>query len=158
MRRQGFPFSDYHPPLTFEYLYQEQAYLGTAVFWRERRKEPTSQATIETIRSIRPFIIFALSDLVARHKFDNPVDNVFNSALNEMIDDAGLTSQEQRIAILQLMGQSYKEIADTLNVSLDTVKKHFKQIHRKTGTRGQAELFAKYFTSRLRSSFEEEGE
>ena len=35
------------------------------------------------------------------------------------------------------------------SVTVDTVKKHFKQIHKKTGTRGQAELFAKYFTANL---------
>lgn len=155
MRRQGFPFDEYQKPVTFEYYYQGQ-YLGTIIFWREIRKAPISQATIETIAELRPFIIFALSDLVARHRFDNPVDRVFNSALSEMITDAGLTSQEQRIVVLQLLGHSYKEMADMINVSLDTIKKHFKQIHRKTGTRGQAELFAKYFTSRLRSSFEEQ--
>jgi transposase len=156
MRRQGFPFNEYRPPVTFEYYYQGNAYLGTIIFWREVKKMLISQETVETMKGIEPFLIFALSDLVIRHKADNPVDGVFNSALNEMIADAGLSSQEQRIVILQLMGQSYKEIADTLNVSLDTVKKHFKQIHRKTGTRGQAELFAKYFTSRLRSAPQEE--
>jgi DNA-binding CsgD family transcriptional regulator len=40
-------------------------------------------------------------------------------------------------------------MADVMSVTVDTVKKHFKAIHRKTGTRGQAELFAKYFTANL---------
>lgn len=148
-KRQGFPFDDHHVPHCFDYYYSGNAYLGTIFLWREVQKAPISEKTLETLRTLEPFIIFALSDLVARHQSEKPIDRVFNTALENLVDEAQLTPQEQRIVVLQLMGHAYKEMADILNVSIDTVKKHFKQIHRKTGTRGQAELFAKYFTSRL---------
>jgi len=147
-RRQGFPFEDYHPPQCFDYYYGGD-YLGTLCLWREIEQAPISEKTLDSVRTLEPFIIFALSDLVARHQAEKPIDRVFYDALGNLVDEAGLTPQEQRIVVLQLMGHAYKEMADILNVSIDTVKKHFKQIHRKTGTRGQAELFAKYFTSRL---------
>lgn len=146
--RQGFPFDDYHQPHCFDYYYGS-TYLGTIFLWREAHKASISEKTLEMLETLEPFIIFALSDLVARHQSEKPVDRVFNNALAALVSEAGLTSQEQRIVVLQLMGHAYKEMADILDVSIDTVKKHFKQIHRKTGTRGQAELFAKYFTSRL---------
>lgn len=151
MRGQNYPFASYHTPSSFDYFYKGEAYLGVIILWRELSKPPINQVTLETVRMLEPFLIFALSYLVARHQTEKPIGRVFNEAIGAMIRDAGLSPQEHRIAVLQLMGHSYKEIADLLFVSLDTVKKHFKYIHRKTGTRSQAELFAKYFSSRLKS-------
>ncbi len=155
MRQQGFPFELYHLPSAFDYYHRGLEYLGTIILWREIGRQPLSAETLELMGQIRPFIEFALSDLVVRHRFESPIDRVFYEAINAMVDEAGLTDQEKRIVILQLMGHSYKDMANELAISLDTVKKHFKQIHRKTRTRGQAELFAKYFTSRLNLSFED---
>lgn len=149
VRQQGFPMADYHAPQMLDYYYADTAYLGTIILWRNIEKEPISAGSISLLGALRPFIVFLLSDLVARHQADRPIDRVFHDALGFLVDDAKLSPQEERVVILQLMGHSYKEMADVLNVTVDTVKKHFKQIHRKTGTRGQAELFAKYFTSRL---------
>lgn len=155
MREQGFPFNLYQIPSAFDYYHRGLEYLGTIILWREIGRQPLSADTLELMAQIRPFIEFALSDLVVRHRFESPIDRVFYEAINAMADDAALTSQERRIVILQLMGHSYKEMANELAITLDTVKKHFKQIHRKTRTRGQAELFAKYFTSRLHLSIED---
>ncbi len=149
IRQQGWPIEQYHSPYTYDYYYEGKAYLGTIFLWRELRNDPTSDKTIETITILEPFLIFVLSDLVARHQAEKPIDRVFYAALSQLVKEASLSPQEERIMIMQLMGHAYKEMADILNISIDTVKKHFKQIHRKTGTRGQAELFAKYFTSRL---------
>lgn len=148
-RQQGFPIADYHEPLAYDYNYGERAYIGTVLLWRNVEKHQISETSRFLMNALRPFIVFALSDLVARHQANQPIDRVFHDALSFLVDDAKLSPQEERVVILQLMGHSYKEMADVLNVTVDTVKKHFKQIHRKTGTRGQAELFAKYFTSRL---------
>ncbi|MDB5036460.1 MAG: putative transposase [Chlorobi bacterium] len=149
MRSQGFPFKLFHPPCAFDYYYKGHAYLGTLILWREVGVSPISAETLETMAELEPFLNFALSDLVARYQSEKPIDRVFYEALGDMFADAGLSPQEQRIVTLQMMGHSYKEMADMLSIAVDTIKKHFKQIHRKTGTRGQAELFGKYFSSRL---------
>lgn len=148
-RRQGFPFESYHRPLGYDYFYAGTAYLGSIILWRNIEKADISDTSRHLMTALQPFMIFVLSDLVARHQAERPIDRVFHDALEFLVADAGLSPQEERIVVLQLMGHSYKEMADMLAVTVDTVKKHFKQIHRKTGTRGQAELFAKYFTSRL---------
>jgi DNA-binding CsgD family transcriptional regulator len=150
-RQKGFPIHEYHAPHGFDYHYKGHAYLGTIILWREVTAPPISDHTIDAIQSLEPFLTFMLTDLVTRHEYMKPVDRVFHDAFDRLVEEAALSPQERRIIVLQLRGYSYKEMADLLSVSVDTVKKHFKQIHRKTGTRGQAELFAKYFTANLSS-------
>ena len=149
LRRQGFPLDQFHSPVSFDYHYSGHAYLGTIFLWNEKISPPVSEQTLRTMGDLRPFFVFALSDLVVRHQHQRPVTRVFHDAFDNLAADSGLSPQERRIIVLQLFGHSYKEMADLLAVTVDTVKKHFKQIHRKTGTRSQSELFAKYFTSRL---------
>lgn len=147
--RAGFPAHSYHPPVAFDYYHGDSVYIGSIILWRNLMESPVSGATLALMAELEPFILFALSDIVARNKASRPIDTAFSDALRRMNADAELSAQEQRIVILQLMGHSYKEMADMLSVTVDTVKKHFKQIHRKTDTRSQSELFAKYFTFRI---------
>lgn len=149
MQRKGFNFKQFHSPHCFDYYYQEVAYLGSVILWRSSTMPPISEQSIETIQSLKPFMIFALTDLIVRHQQARPIDTIFNESLGQLREEAGLSPQESRIVVLQLLGHSYKDMADVLAVSVDTIKKHIKQIHRKTNTRGQSELFAKYFTSRI---------
>ncbi len=52
----------------------------------------------------------------------------------------GLSEREQEVALLLLQGLKYKEIADRLCISLDTVKTHVSRIYRKTSTTSKADL------------------
>jgi DNA-binding CsgD family transcriptional regulator len=150
MRRRGtFQFDQYREPVCFDYRLEGKANLGGLILWRESHKRPISDDTIETMRALEPFIIFMLSDMVARHQAQRPMDGAFYDAVAEMTEEAQLSKSEKRIVILRLMGHSYKDVADNLFVTVDTVKKHLTQIHRKTQTNGMAELFAKYFSARL---------
>jgi DNA-binding CsgD family transcriptional regulator len=149
LRQQGFPVDSYHPPISFEYLFGDHAYLGTIVLWRELRRAPISQATLDTMAGLESFLIYALSDIVLRHKRAEPLVGVFDDALEQLTEEAGLSKTEVRVVLLLLLGHSYKDMADMLSVSMDTVKYHLKTIYRKTGTRSGSELFAKYFTPRL---------
>lgn len=155
-QRQGFPLERYHSPHSFNYTLGEHAYLGTIFLWRELSHSPVSSATLDTVGKLEPFLVYALSDLVARHQRTEPIVGVFEEAMRHLAEEAGLSRQEQRVLFLQLLGNSYKEMADMLAVSMDTVKFHLKTIYRKTGTRSQSELFAKYFTPRLDLSSSEE--
>jgi DNA-binding CsgD family transcriptional regulator len=148
-KRQGYPFDKYHPPVGFDYHLQGKAYLGTIFLWRDIGKPPTSRRTLEIMESLRPFVLFAMSDLVARNRQIRPLDHAFNEALDFLVRNAGLSDQERRVVILQLFGHSYEQIAERLYLSLDAVRKHVKSIYRKTNTHSHSELFAKYFTPRL---------
>jgi DNA-binding CsgD family transcriptional regulator len=52
----------------------------------------------------------------------------------------GLSEREQEVALLLLQGLKYKEIADRLCISLDTVKTHVSRIYRKTSTSNKTDL------------------
>ncbi len=157
-RQDGVPLDRYHTPSGFEYYFLGKAYLGAIFLWRNKEKEPISEVSIALVTSIAGFLTYALSDIIARDRLERPVGAVFNKALAQMKREALLSSQEERVAVLQLLGHSYREIADRLYVTVDTVKKHFKQIYRKTKTKSQTELFAKYFTTRIAISQDHEAD
>lgn len=148
-QRLGYPLADYHSPLAYDYYYARQAYLGTILLLRDKNRPPVSQRTIDAMRTLEPFLTFALSDVVTRHYYAKPLDRVFNDTLAEISRDANLSIQDFRILSSLLMGYSYKQVADLMEVSLDTIRKHIKRIYRKTRTGSLAELFAKYFTPRI---------
>lgn len=149
MRKGGFPFERYHAPVAFDLWYEGTADLGALVLWREHDKPRISQDSLDLIERLRPFLIYVFSNLVIRHHYANPRDRVFYSSLRDMAVRAQLTAQERRIISYRLMGYSYKKIAAELGRTEGAVKKQIASVHRKTGTQGHSELFAKYFTPRL---------
>jgi DNA-binding CsgD family transcriptional regulator len=157
LRRDSFPFEKYHAPRAFNYWLEAGRYLGSILLFRDRHTVPTSTRTYELFNALSPFIMFMLSDSVARHQRVKPMDLAFKDAMQRMMAESGLSIQEQRVVFLQLLGCSYKESADLLRVSLNTIRHHLKSIHAKTNTRSQSELFAKYFTPLLPTLGAEEG-
>lgn len=149
LRSQGVKLEDYHPPVANDYYYRNVEWLGAIFLWRDRVKTPISAQTRDLLAILEPFVIYMLSDLVARYHYAHPVDRLFQDALEDMMRDGGLTTQERRVITFRLLGHAYKEIADKLSISEDAIKKHLGSVHRKTGTRSYTELFAKYFTPRL---------
>lgn len=145
----GYPLEQYHPPHSFNYYYGGNAYLGTILLFRDKTKLPISPRTLETMAALEPFLVFLLSDLVTRHFYAKPVDRIFPDVVAGLRTDAGLSAQDLRILSLMLLGYSYKQVADRMDLSLDTIRKHTKRIYRKTRTGSLPELFAKYFTPRI---------
>ncbi len=58
-----------------------------------------------------------------------------------------LTKREQEVLEALAKGYLYKEIAHRLTISIDTVKKHSKNIYRKLNVRNRTEA-ANHFNSR----------
>lgn len=148
-RKNGFDPTAYHAPSSYEFQFGGAAYLGTIVLWREKGKKPTSKGTIAFVESLRPFLVFVLSNLVARHSFVRPIDRAFHEALQRLAVELKLTEREQEVLAVHLFGYPYQAIAEMIHVGIDTVRKHVKSIHRKAGVMTYTELFAKYFTPRL---------
>ncbi len=51
-----------------------------------------------------------------------------------------LTDRESEVAQLLVQGRSYKEIADNLSITLETVRWHIKNIYPKVGVHSRSEL------------------
>lgn len=58
----------------------------------------------------------------------------------QIVENAGLTKREKNILILVSKGAQNQEIADSLHISVNTVKTHIYSIFRKTNSRNRVEL------------------
>jgi DNA-binding CsgD family transcriptional regulator len=60
----------------------------------------------------------------------------------EFIEKYGLSSRQAEVTEVMLLGKSDKEIAVLLDIALNTVQVHLKNVYRKTGARGRFALMA----------------
>jgi DNA-binding NarL/FixJ family response regulator len=60
------------------------------------------------------------------------------------LDELNLTSREKDILQLLISGNSYKEIASSLRISVETLNSHIKNIYRKLDVHSRSELAARY--------------
>jgi DNA-binding NarL/FixJ family response regulator len=63
------------------------------------------------------------------------------------LDESNLTEREKEILQLLMKGNSYKEIAGTLYISVETLNSHIKNIYRKLNVHSRSELAARYRSS-----------
>lgn len=63
---------------------------------------------------------------------------------NRELDQSNLTEREKEILKLLIRGNSYKEIAGTIFISVETLNSHIKNIYRKLNVHSRGELSAKY--------------
>ena len=63
-------------------------------------------------------------------------------------DSVSLTAREEEILVMLTKGYSNKEIADRLNLSIETVRSHLKNIYEKMHVRSRAEAVAHYMSKR----------
>ncbi|MBS1913196.1 MAG: helix-turn-helix domain-containing protein [Bacteroidetes bacterium] len=143
---QRFEAERYHPPKAFVYYYCGTAYLGTLLLWRELGKPTISRQTLEILDSLAPTFKFVLIDLVARHMAVWPHMHTPTETASHLARSLQLTPQETRILVLQYVGRSYEQIAEILNISLNTVRTHVKSIYAKSGTHGHSDFTARYLT------------
>jgi DNA-binding CsgD family transcriptional regulator len=69
------------------------------------------------------------------------VFDFFNAKQNITED---LSEREKQVVDGIVAGLSYKLVADNMNVSIDTVRKHIKNIYRKLHINSKGELIARY--------------
>lgn len=136
---------DYGEPIVFRYSFAGDD-LGAILLLRSAATGPIGSHTVELMGQLEPFLRFALTDLVARYCYTKPISRLFHEVLAAIAAEKRLTNREMEVLTMHMCGRKYVEIADRLYISIDTVKKHVKKIHRKTGARSATELFARYFT------------
>jgi DNA-binding NarL/FixJ family response regulator len=64
-------------------------------------------------------------------------------------DSVSLTAREEETLLLLSKGYSNKEIADQLNLGVETVRSHLKHIYEKMHVRSRAEAVARYVSSKI---------
>ncbi|MGZ8504916.1 MAG: response regulator [Flavitalea sp.] len=63
---------------------------------------------------------------------------------NNEVDQSQLTAREKEILQLLIKGNSYKEIAGAIFISIETLNSHIKNIYRKLNVHSRSELSARY--------------
>jgi len=106
---------------------------------RKRGGGPDYQLILGSIKLREWNIESRASDRVAIVYLHDPVDTTAPS-IEQLQDFYGMTKAQARIARTLYSGNSISETADSLNVSINTVRTHLRQIYAKTGVRTQAEL------------------
>jgi len=71
------------------------------------------------------------------------VINYFNQEAPKKEAQSDLTPREQEIVVGLVDGLSYKMIADRMNISIDTVRAHIRNIYKKLHVNSKAEVIAK---------------
>lgn len=97
------------------------------------------------MNAVERFLIYTFSSFVARHYNAKPGDLLFARMLERVNVAAKLSHRESQVMFLHLFGLGYAEISRQLFISEDTVAKHVKSAHRKTGCTSFLELFRPYF-------------
>jgi DNA-binding CsgD family transcriptional regulator len=141
----GLDFSLYHPPIVQEY-YSRSEYVGSIVLLRSLEYFPISKATLVTLGRLTPFLSYMLSNCIVRSRFESPETRVVNTIIDQIQETPKYSDQDTSILTLLLYGYSYKEAAASLDISIDTVKKHVKKIYSHERVGSLSELWAKYIT------------
>lgn len=68
----------------------------------------------------------------------------FQTNAKPVLDQSLLTDREKEILHWLIKGYSYKEIASTIFISVETLNSHIKNIYRKLNVHSRSELTAKY--------------
>lgn len=147
MKQLGFPFDEYAPPHSFTYYLHndnKDAYLGLILLFRRLDAQPVSAQTLDTMEQLRPFLLFALSSLVARSNYLLPASHIFRTTVGHLCYRIDLTDREREVLHFRLMGFQIDDIARKMYLSRDAIKKHIKAIHRKTGGASVWQLFIQY--------------
>lgn len=140
------PVEKYHPPSVFDYFAERGAYIGSIIFWREKEQKPISSGTLKTLRTLRPFLCFMLTDCIARRRQANPGTAVFTDTVDMIVQKENLTVRQRDVLMHQLLGKTYAQTGASLSIATNTVRSHVKAIHARTGTSTVVELFARHFS------------
>jgi DNA-binding CsgD family transcriptional regulator len=81
--------------------------------------------------------------MVRRRIAPGPVD------IDAFCGEHDLSVREREVLILLSEGMRYKQIADRLSISLDTMKSHTSRIYRKTEASGRTDLMHRIRLGRL---------
>ena len=89
-----------------------------------------------------------MSPLMPDHFARRALSVVGHAPHGETFSLSGLTDREREILACAAIGQSNKEIADRLCVSIDTVKTHLHHIYRKLSVNGRVEAVLAYLQAK----------
>jgi DNA-binding CsgD family transcriptional regulator len=121
---------------------------------RNRNKLPFNDRELHLLKAIEPVVLSFLTRHFEFIGLQHDVLNTSQAGLDDQLKIASmnfgrsiLTQRESEIVQLMLRGHSVKSTANDLNISIDTVKSHRKNLYEKLEISSQSELFLLFFDS-----------
>ncbi|MEA2048507.1 MAG: helix-turn-helix transcriptional regulator [Campylobacterota bacterium] len=90
-------------------------------------------------------IIKTILETLLRPLYDKKINTLYTKCIRIDEEMNLLTNQEKKIVKQVLTGASYATIAKSLNISINTLKTHMKNIFNKSNVNSKIELFNKYY-------------
>lgn len=146
--KAGFPAHLYRAPISMTLMSDKGLYIGGVVLFRELVASAISDSTVRLAESLRPIFAQMFIYGITRYRSENATQASLNQATQYLIERFALSRSESRVLFLLLFGCSYIEIAADLDVTINTVRKHVKSIHAKTGTSSTVEIYARFIAQR----------
>ncbi len=94
---------------------------------------------MEKIKTVKHML-----ETLLRPMYDKEVNTLYSRCIRIDEEMRFLTNQERKIVRHVLTGESYANIAQTLDISINTLKTHMKNIFNKSNVSSKIELFNKY--------------
>ncbi len=116
------------------YAWHQGHNLGDMRIWRDRRRENFSEDDLRLLDMLQPAFVTALARAQSKSRCGD-------LQMNLLVER--LTSREQEIARLVMLGMTDKEIARALEISTTTVRTHLENAFRKVGVSNRAALVHK---------------
>jgi DNA-binding NarL/FixJ family response regulator len=108
-------------------------------------KNSSSERLVDAIRTVSSgdYIYYpALTLPLIRKTFENTRKDEGPGSQHSI---EGLSHREMQVASLVSQGLTYREIAETVDVSINTVKTHVQRIYKRLGVSSRRELTKRYF-------------
>ncbi|MTI60795.1 MAG: helix-turn-helix transcriptional regulator [Firmicutes bacterium] len=141
-------FSDFIQPNGFYYscgidLHYKEKLLATLSLFRDRHSPDFSAKELYFFHILKPHLGNQLYKLIVIESKDSSRYTNYSQLIGQLADKFGLSTREAEVVNLVIKGATNQEIADSLFISINTVKKHLYKIFNKTNSASRTELIAR---------------
>ncbi len=105
--------------------------IGWLLFWRREGAPPISKRTRDLIDARMPFASFLMTDLAKTATPRRVAAPIFATAVGRIVVEGHLGDKEAEVVVRLMRGCTYSEISSQMRISVNTVRKHIRNIYNK---------------------------
>ncbi len=146
--RQYFQFAHFGDELGFLFQLPQEQHPGCYVHISLGKRKAFSAEDIKLLRQLSPWVLAIMGQ--QWQQLNNADDNPMHQRLQQAFRQFGssfLTQREAETARLLLHGHSTKSMAEKLEISIETIKVHKRNLYTKLDINSQSELFSLFLDS-----------
>lgn len=122
------------------HLYQANHNIGDLRIWRKRSRDGFDESANSLLEHLKPHLVQAIHNIRRLRQLHTPTQVTRDDKSQRLKNRFCLTAREAEITRLLLDGECDDAIADSLHISVATVRTHVKHIFAKTGVHNRCKL------------------